>query len=304
MFTVSPFRWLRTRFGSLSPSAEPEVPRSSSGIATSSTQEQLPDFNLFILGCGRSGTSLAAGLFRNCGFFMGDELYPPRQSNPKGFFEDPAVNGVNEELLSRSLPNRGISITNPYGYDIPETGHRWLARLPINHTIEANAAEITKITALTARTPFCFKDPRFCYTLDVWRKLSERSKFICVFRNPAAFVGSVFQECLAASYLHDFAVSVSQMYEVWESMYSHVLERHSLSGDWLFIEYDHLLTSAGIDAVSHFTGLSVDASFPDASLNRTHGYLSIPRTTMIIYDRLRAKGVQAGGYSTRAPATI
>jgi hypothetical protein len=56
--------------------------------------------NLFILGSGRSGTSMVAGLFRNAGYFMGDKLHEPRHSNPLGFFEDAAVNNINESILA------------------------------------------------------------------------------------------------------------------------------------------------------------------------------------------------------------
>jgi len=42
--------------------------------------------NCIILGSGRSGTSMVAGTLAKSGYFMGDNLYPARESNPKGFF--------------------------------------------------------------------------------------------------------------------------------------------------------------------------------------------------------------------------
>ena len=50
--------------------------------------------NIIILGSGRSGTSMVAGLFRNCGYYMGDNYILPRESNPKGFFEDSEINNI------------------------------------------------------------------------------------------------------------------------------------------------------------------------------------------------------------------
>jgi hypothetical protein len=44
--------------------------------------------NCLILGSGRSGTSLAAGILAQAGYFMGDELWPVNIGNPKGQFED------------------------------------------------------------------------------------------------------------------------------------------------------------------------------------------------------------------------
>ena len=60
--------------------------------------------NIFITGSGRRGTSMLAGLFSQAGYFFGDKLYPPREANPKGFFERPEdaymelVREVNSQL--------------------------------------------------------------------------------------------------------------------------------------------------------------------------------------------------------------
>src|ERR1700726_1587163 len=62
--------------------------------------------NCIILGCGRSGTSLASGLLAGSGYFMGDHLYPPSEGNPKGYFEDQDVNAINEDLLEPVIPAR------------------------------------------------------------------------------------------------------------------------------------------------------------------------------------------------------
>ena len=57
--------------------------------------------NCIILGSGRSGTSMLGGILHNAGYFMGDNLYPPSISNPKGFFENPRINRINELILSK-----------------------------------------------------------------------------------------------------------------------------------------------------------------------------------------------------------
>ncbi|NIM13858.1 MAG: sulfotransferase family protein, partial [Candidatus Aminicenantes bacterium] len=53
--------------------------------------------NCLILGSGRSGTSMIAGILHKAGYFMGDNLYPPRSANPKGFFENWEINEINEK---------------------------------------------------------------------------------------------------------------------------------------------------------------------------------------------------------------
>jgi hypothetical protein len=51
-------------------------------------------YNLIVLGSGRSGTSMATGLFSQAGYFMGDNLYKPTVANPKGFFENEDINSI------------------------------------------------------------------------------------------------------------------------------------------------------------------------------------------------------------------
>ena len=55
--------------------------------------------NCLVMGFGRSGTSLMAGILLNSGYYLGDDLYPARESNPTGFFENSFINGINEQIL-------------------------------------------------------------------------------------------------------------------------------------------------------------------------------------------------------------
>lgn len=56
--------------------------------------------NCLILGSGRSGTSMLAGILHQAGYFMGDKLHKPELSNPKGFFEWMTINQINEQILA------------------------------------------------------------------------------------------------------------------------------------------------------------------------------------------------------------
>ena len=55
-------------------------------------------YNCLILGSGRSGTSMAAGVLAKSGYFMGRNLIPPRPANPKGFFESEQITDVKKRL--------------------------------------------------------------------------------------------------------------------------------------------------------------------------------------------------------------
>jgi len=251
-----------------------------------------PPFDIFILGCGRSGTSMVAGLFRNAGFFMGRQLRPPRDSNPKGFFEDGAVNRLNEDILAAALPQRDGSCQSDYCWDIPLRGHRWLSRIGIDRTITPTEQQIDEIRAIAINKPFCLKDPRFCYTLHLWRPYANKPKFICVFRDPSAFVASVFRECLTMPYLHNLAISVHQLFDVWLAMYRYVLERHSTTGDWLFVEYESILSGEHAARLRKFTGIKIDEHLIDRRLNRSKANFfqgTPPQRVIDCFARLRVR---------------
>src|SRR5438067_12472105 len=84
-----------------------------------------------VLGSGRSGTSLVAGVLHQSGYFTGHDLLPASPTNPRGFFEDREVNAINEALLERVLPGPPLArVRHPFFPDRPRFGQRWLAALP------------------------------------------------------------------------------------------------------------------------------------------------------------------------------
>ena len=129
--------------------------------------------NVVILGSGRSGTSLAAGLFANSGYFMGDNLYGARESNPKGFFEDPEINSINEEIIV-SIPS------DSHFDDVLEQGQGWLARIAPDASFTGTTEILQRIQALVKRQLFCFKDPRFSYAIPVWRPYLRHCFHMCI----------------------------------------------------------------------------------------------------------------------------
>jgi hypothetical protein len=244
--------------------------------------------SLFILGSGRSGTSMVAGLFRDGPHFIFEQSYPPRDSNPLGFFEDREVNAINEDILRPLLPQRDRREGPAYGMDSPGDGQRWLARLPVDAQVVASENLRQRIRAAVGRRPFCFKDPRFCYTLDAWRNEAPAARFVCVFRHPAEVVASMLKETRTAPYLRDLAFSVAQGFEVWRMMYRHVLTRHRRHGDWLFVHYEQIFQPETLDRLEAFVGASVDRAFPTPLLKRSRNELPLDAATVEILDELMA----------------
>src|SRR5215203_1348762 len=100
--------------------------------------------NCIVLGSGRSGTSMVAGAIAAAGHFMGDDLHPARDANPKGFFEGPTVKDINEDLLAQvvSGPLRWPASLLTRGRTSP--GSRWLARLPPHARVVADGSLATR----------------------------------------------------------------------------------------------------------------------------------------------------------------
>lgn len=259
--------------------------------------------NCIILGSGRSGTSMLAGTLARAGYFMGDDLYPPRDSNPKGFFEDPVINGINEQILeSLDYPTTHPVKTKLAAFaaslgttrlasglrtDYPLTyGQRWLERVPLKTTIPSPPDAVTEIKMAVQREPFCFKDPRFSYTLPVWRPYLKNTVFLCIFRHPAETAISIVKECSVMEYLQGAVMSFEIGIKIWTLMYQHILSNHRHQGQWMFIHYSQMMTDDTLDKLEAFTGAPVDRSFPDKSLRRSFSDCKIPTSSKRVYREL------------------
>lgn len=229
---------------------------------------------------------MVAGCLANAGYFMGDHLYPARESNPKGFFEDPEINGINESLLAQVLPKRPAFLGQWFFRDRPVAGQMWLARLPLGTSIPSPPAITERIREITSREPYCFKDPRFSYTLPAWRPFLKDTVFLCVFRDPASTAESILKESKDSPVLRSFAITCAQAFEVWTFMYRHILDFHRYDGAWLFVHYDQILHGEGLIRLGTFVDAPVDRHFPDASLHRSFAHTAVPETTLQVYGRL------------------
>ena len=242
--------------------------------------------NVVIIGSGRSGTSLVAGTLSKAGYFMGHELMPPNSGNPKGIFESFDIEQLNEDILRpivKAKPRRFRAFFKRR----PDTSQFWLSRVKLRCRFSTSQEILDRIKALTSIEPFCFKDPRFSYTLPVWQPLfSEDTGYICVFRHPAITAQSIVTECHNAPYLQNLKFTFNDGLKVWALMYQHILKKHRYSGEWLFIHFEQIFTLEGLERIEKFTGATVDRSFPEAKYNRTSSPESIPTEIQNIYKQL------------------
>lgn len=252
-------------------------------------------YNCLILGSGRSGTSMVAGTLAQSGYFMGGRLHAPRHANPKGFFEDYEVNALNEAILQPLTPWVPPRFRPGFLYRLLcrtlfsrsfTNDGRWLAKIPVGAPLASSPDIEARIQALTAYTPYCFKDPRFCHTLPVWRPWLSNTRFVCVFRNPTISARSMLHESQVVPKLAGLKLTYADCLEVWRLMYTHVLDIHSQDGDWLFLHYDQVLDGSGLDRLATFLDVTPDRSFPDPVLRRTQPEEDMPDNVRMVYERL------------------
>jgi len=248
--------------------------------------------NLLILGCGRSGTSMVAGLFRNAGYFMGEKLIPADESNPRGYYQSERVVFINERLLeavdhpdARKVARRVIGETT-----VP-AATRWLLALDTDTAIGATPELRRRMRDVVCREPYCFKDPRFSYTLEAWRPELRDPRFVCVVRHPLEVTKSVLRHAERRGYRERLGLDRERVLRVWRCCYRYILERLVREPErWKFVHYDQLLGRRRIDELGRFVGAEVDASIVDRNL-RTAGSEGregepLDRETMELYGTL------------------
>lgn len=243
--------------------------------------------DVLILGAGRSGTSFCAGLLAKAGYFMGDNLLEPTPENPKGYFEDREINWLNERILFPHMAIwRRIPKLNRIPSASPGPNHMWLARVPIDGRLNEGRDVTREIGALVDRRPFCFKDPRFSYTLPAWRPFLDDAVFLCVFRDPAAVIDSTLRSLNKEPYLANLKLSAAALNETWGMIYRHVMEKHRREGRWLFLHYRQLFDPHVLAKIEDFVEAEVDRSFAERGLERSSPSARVTEENLALYGAL------------------
>jgi hypothetical protein len=246
------------------------------------------------MGFGRSGTSLMAGILNKSGFFSGNNLYPGRDTNPYGFFENEYINGINENILRKydhiNLFNNSPIFPKHYSPYHPSIGQRWLTFISENiEIVQCEESIISSICEAVQISGFAYKDPRFNYTLGIWNsQLKDDTLFICMFRQPDITIGSVLKECSEASYLSDFFIDSDIGYKLWFNSYSHLLKNlDNVSCERImFIHYEQLLNREILSKLSNNLGVILNTSIITKSLNRSKPVGTIPKNVLELYGKL------------------
>jgi|GEM_PF-1722325 len=144
---------------------------------------------VIVLGMHRSGTSLLGSLAQSLGVDMGQDLYPPDEHNPAGYFEDRECVDIQDRMLAAlgqqpwhgpkgMLPFAPLWWRQPQMRPLVAELERWLDR---------RLAAATGIWGV--------KDPRTTRFLPLWNEmLAKRGvqpRYVLAVRDPAEVVGSI-----------------------------------------------------------------------------------------------------------------
>lgn len=235
--------------------------------------------DLLILGSGRSGTSMLCGMLRESAYYFGDNYIAARAANPKGFFEDSEVNRINDEIIAESIAGLMRSrcaehlpwrVKRRFGLLPLPSGTHWVARLPVGAKLRPKEGIAERILERVAHRPFCYKDPRFCYTLPTWLPhLPEGTRCITVFREPEKTIRSILREISEGDYPKWVCSTVSQAASVWCLMYRRVLALDATQVTNMVVHYDSLVDGGSHAAVEAYTGARLEREFCDRGVSRS-----------------------------------
>jgi hypothetical protein len=230
---------------------------------------------------------MMAGCLHGAGYFMGHNMMPPNEQNPKGYYESFEIESINEGLLAQVCPRRP---SGPLGRLLfskrPRRPQRWLCEAPLDAHFRTAPELERRMEQQLSHAPYCFKDPRFCYTLPAWRPFLEDPVYLVVFREPGRTVNSILNTVESEPYLKDLRIDAAGALRVWTAQYRHILERHAGEGVWLFVHYDQVLDGSAASRLDTLLGARTDIGFPERRLKRSGNDIAVSAEAKAIYAAL------------------
>ncbi|WP_338518917.1 hypothetical protein [Alteromonas gracilis] len=204
----------------------------------------------FILGMHRSGTSALASTLNSLGIPLGESLLDASEDNPKGYFENKAVQEFNETLLV----SRGHGWDDVF-FDVADINELDYQRL-VNSAVRILEKEFSCFEA------FAVKDPRVCLLLPIWldacRKLDIQPKAVLAHRHPLEIAQSLKKRNGMDT---NNAISLWADHMFKAEFYSRGIERILVSYDDLLNDFDKVATD-----FSKFTGGLTSESLAETSV--------------------------------------
>ncbi len=228
-----------------------------------------------IFGTGRSGTTALAGALRASGAFAGEQFISPTSLMPDGYVEDVRVNQWNNQIISQLCDYQGVfRAPVPLGLDFGK----------------AVAPDPKGMAELLSNRPYALKDPRFSFTLPVWKPfLAPGTLCIVLFRDPAGFEASARRlkkdwDCITDN--------IDVLRNEWVNTYTHILAHEDDS--FIYVRYDDVLNGSALPLLEERLGYKIDRSFIRPALSH-HEWSMCPESLMSLYAKLLRRMVRPAG---------
>lgn len=232
---------------------------------------------------------MVAGTLATAGYWTDDNDWEADVYNSKGYFEAFEVQRINNKILFPLIdsPFNLLDTTQSEMNITPDApGAGWLGLLPLGTKLKLDKTLVPQIQHCLAKAPYCLKDVCFSYTLNLWQPYLYNTKFICVFRHPASTIQSLVHYASQRTYLKTLQLDKVYAQRLWVCIYSHILQRQAINGDWLFIHYDQLFDTVRLDQLAQFAQAKIDKKFPEVALRKPVPQLELSVETMQIYQQL------------------
>jgi hypothetical protein len=217
-----------------------DEPKRLAGIEHSAVdRDRATSMPVAIVGMHRSGTSMVAKLLQQSGLNLGsaEDLMPPAEQNPEGFYEHLEFVRLNDEVLNAA--GAGWDCPPPVGTDWASDRFQ---------TLRERASILAE--PLQADSPWGWKDPRTTITIPFWRAALGPLRTIAVVRNPLEVVTSLHRR-------NGFSIALSLT--LWQ-IYAERLLHDTAPEERLVTHYDAYFLEPGreISRLLSFVGLDAD----------------------------------------------
>ena len=176
---------------------------------------------IIIFGMHRSGTSALAGMLHSAGIALGEVFMPPLPENPKGFFEDLRIQGVNKKII-RSIGKDWDDV--PTIKELQQVPKQVLQLIPQVYDYFRSQFK-----------NWAWKDPRLCLTFPLWANILplEQIHVLFIVRHPIS---------VAISLQTRNQMPIEKGLELWRTYnirITELLQHYQLP--YTFIRYERLL---------------------------------------------------------------
>ena len=194
---------------------------------------------------------------------------------PYGYAEDERVNHWNNQILSQVCNYAGV----------------FKAPVPLDLDFSrAVPPDPERMATLFEHQPYALKDPRFSFTLPVWKPfLKEPTVCLVLFRDPASFVASAVR--LKADWW-DISNDACLLLQEWANTYEHILGHDD--GRFFYLRYENLMNGSLFPFLEELLGYPIKRDFIRPSLAHPKE-MACPGEMLTIYAKLLSKMVRPAG---------